>query len=58
MSGDESPGMYACNSVCVVCLVHVLDAAYAGLHFHHGGAAFATVEVGQSPQIQFAALKK
>ena len=50
--------MYACNSVCVVCLVHVLDAAYAGLHFHHGGAAFATVEVGQSPQIWLVALKK
>jgi hypothetical protein len=31
--------MYACNSVCVVCLVYVLGAACAGPHFCHGGAS-------------------
>ena len=30
--------MYACNSVCVVCLVYVLGAECAGPHFRHGGA--------------------
>jgi hypothetical protein len=38
MGENGSPGMYACNSVCVVCLVYVSGAACAGLHFHHGGA--------------------
>jgi hypothetical protein len=40
MSGNGSPGMYACNSVCVVCLAHVSGAACAGLHFCHGSAGF------------------
>jgi hypothetical protein len=31
--------MYACNSVCVVCFVHV-SAVCAGPHFHHGGTGF------------------
>ena len=37
-SGDGSPGIYACNSVCVVCLTHVSGAASAGPHFHHCSA--------------------
>jgi hypothetical protein len=32
--------MYAYNSVCIVCLAHVLGAACAGSHFHHGSAGF------------------
>ena len=39
MGGNGSPGMYACNSVCVVCLVHV-SAACAGPHFRHGSIGF------------------
>jgi hypothetical protein len=31
LRANGSPGIYACNSVCVVCLVHVLGAACAGL---------------------------
>jgi hypothetical protein len=37
MGRNGSLGMYACNSVCVVCLVHV-SAACAGPHFRHGSA--------------------
>jgi hypothetical protein len=29
--------MYTCNSVCVVCLVYLSGAVYAGPHFCHGG---------------------
>jgi hypothetical protein len=38
LRADGSPGMYVCNSVCVVCLVYVLGAVCAGPHFRHGGA--------------------
>ena len=40
LRADGSPGMYACNSVCVVCLAHVLGAACAGPHFRHGSIGF------------------
>ena len=40
LRADGSPGMYACNSVCVVCLVHVSGAACAGPHFRHRSAGF------------------
>ena len=40
LRADGSPGMYACNSVCVVCLVYVLGAACASPHFRHGSTGF------------------
>ena len=59
MSGDESPGMYACYSVCVLCVwcmcqVQRVQARTSAMV----AQAFAAVEAGQSPQIRFAALKE
>jgi hypothetical protein len=59
LRADGSPGMYACNSVCVLCVwcmcwVQRVQARTFAMVVQ----AFAAVEAGQSPQIRFAALKK
>ena len=58
MSRDGSPGMYACNSVCVVCLAHVLGAVCEGPHIHgsvgfcrSGGGTISSDSVCRSKEI-------
>ena len=59
LRADGSPGMYACNSVRVLCVWRMCQVQRVqACTFTMVVQAFATVEAGQSPQIRFAALKK